>query len=298
MFRVEHLYPHIQQSVKVEWNLGKRCNYDCSYCPPVIHDNSSPHTDIQILKNAVDELSKIKNIRISFTGGEPCVHPKILELLEYAKPKVSWLNVTTNGTRTAEFYIDILDRLINHIVFSIHFEYDYQKVIETVLNVAQQTQNKNILAHVMMLPGRLNDVSDACRRLKEAGIKYALRPVRWTETHDIFEDMERYSAEEKEFLVAQNHNPPHNTLVDEKDSCNTNDLLIEKTNQFKGWKCNAGLESLMINWDGEVHRATCRVGGPIGNIYNGTFTKPTEAIDCTREWCTCAADINITKVKS
>jgi MoaA/NifB/PqqE/SkfB family radical SAM enzyme len=297
MFKVEHLYPHIKQSVKVEWNLGKRCNYDCSYCPAVIHDNTSPHTDIDILKNAVDELSKINNIRISFTGGEPCVHPKILDLLEYAKPKVSWLNVTTNGTRTAEFYVDILDRLINHIVFSVHFEYDYQKVIETVLNVAQHTKNKNILVHMMMLPGHLDDVFDACRRLKEAGINYALRPIRWTETHDVFEDMERYSADEKDFLVTQNHNPPHNTMIDETESCNTNDLLIAKTNQFKGWKCNAGLESLMINWDGEVHRATCRVGGPIGNIYEGTFVQPTEAIDCTREWCTCAADINITKSK-
>ena len=297
MFKVEHLYPHVKQSVKVEWNLGKRCNYDCSYCPAVIHDNTSPHTDINILKNAVDELSKINNIRISFTGGEPCVHPKILDLLEYAKPKVSWLNVTTNGTRTAEFYIDILDRLINHIVFSVHFEYDYQKVIETVLNVAQHTKNKNILVHMMMLPGHLDDVSDACRRLKEAGINYALRPIRWTETHDVFEDMERYSADEKDFLVTQNHNPPHNTMIDETESCNTNDLLIAKTNQFKGWKCNAGLESLLINWDGEVHRATCRVGGPMGNIYEGTFAPPTEAINCTREWCTCAADINITKSK-
>jgi len=297
MFKVEHLYQHIRNSVKVEWNLGKRCNYDCSYCPAVIHDNTSPHTDIEILKRAVDQLAQIKNVRISFTGGEPCVHPKILELLEYAKPKVSWLNVTTNGTRTSEFYTDILDRLINHIVFSIHFEYDYQKVIETVLNVSQHTKNKNILAHVMMLPGRLDDVSDACKHLKEADIKYALRPIRWTETHDIFEDMERYSAEEKEFLVTQNHTPPHNTIIDETESCNTNDLLIEKTNQFKDWKCNAGLESLMINWDGEVHRATCRVGGPIGNIYEGTFVQPKEAIACTRQWCTCAADINITKIK-
>ena len=150
---------------------------------------------------------------------------------------------------------------------------------------------------MMMLPGHLDDVSDACRRLKEAGINYALRPIRWTETHDVFEDMERYSADEKDFLVTQNHNPPHNTMIDETESCNTNDLLIAKTNQFKGWKCNAGLESLMINWDGEVHRATCRVGGPIGNIYEGTFAQPTEAINCTREWCTCAADINITKSK-
>jgi len=36
----------------------------------------------------------------------------------------------------------------------------------------------------------------------------------------------------------------------------------------------------------------------LGNIYKGTFQKPTEPIDCTRDWCTCAADINITKVKN
>ena len=48
MFKVEHLYKHVQGSVKVEWNLGKRCNYDCTYCPAEIHDNTSKHTDIKI----------------------------------------------------------------------------------------------------------------------------------------------------------------------------------------------------------------------------------------------------------
>ena len=110
--------------------------------------------------------------------------------------------------------------------------------------------------------------------------------------------MNRYSEEEKKFLKIQNHNPPHNTLVDQSKTCNVNDMLILKTNQFKGWLCNAGLESLMINWDGDVHRATCRVGGSIGNIYNGTFGIPKDPIVCTREWCTCAADINLTKIKN
>ena len=87
-------------------------------------------------------------------------------------------------------------------------------------------------------------------------------------------------------------------MIDETIECNVNDLLINKTNAFKGWTCHAGLESLMINWDGDVHRATCRVGGSLGNIYKGSFKKPTETITCTRDWCTCAADINITKYTS
>ena len=86
MFKVENKYPHYAESVKVEWNLGKRCNYDCSYCPAEIHDNYSEHTPIHILKNTVDELSKIKNVRISLTGGEPFVHPDITQLLAYARP--------------------------------------------------------------------------------------------------------------------------------------------------------------------------------------------------------------------
>ena len=44
-----------QDQVRIEWNLSKRCNYDCSYCPPEIHDHSSPHTDIEILKNTISE---------------------------------------------------------------------------------------------------------------------------------------------------------------------------------------------------------------------------------------------------
>ncbi len=54
----------------------------------------------------------------------------------------------------------------------------------------------------------------------------------------------------------------------------------------------------MINWDGEVHRATCRVGGSLGNIYTGTFAIPTEPIICDRNFCTCAADIPLTKINN
>jgi len=75
-----------------------------------------------------------------------------------------------------------------------------------------------------------------------------------------------------------------------------NDIIKHNQNQFEGWSCSAGIESLMINWDGDVHRATCRVGGSLGNIYQNTFEVPTEWVTCTRKWCTCAADIPLSKV--
>jgi MoaA/NifB/PqqE/SkfB family radical SAM enzyme len=71
--------------------------------------------------------------------------------------------------------------------------------------------------------------------------------------------------------------------------------IIEHLNKYKDWTCNAGLESLMINWDGDVHRATCRVGGSLGNIYDDSFVAPNEPVVCDRNFCTCASDIPITK---
>ena len=52
MNKITSSWPH-QDQIKIEWNLGKRCNYDCSYCPSSIHDSFSPHTDINILEGVI-----------------------------------------------------------------------------------------------------------------------------------------------------------------------------------------------------------------------------------------------------
>ena len=36
----------------VEWFMGRRCNYDCSYCSALEHDNISPHVKFEDIQNA------------------------------------------------------------------------------------------------------------------------------------------------------------------------------------------------------------------------------------------------------
>jgi hypothetical protein len=78
------------------------------------------------------------------------------------------------------------------------------------------------------------------------------------------------------------------------EESNVNDLLANETNKFKGWMCWAGLQNLTIDNDGNVWRAICKVGGKLGDIHTG-FSVPTEPIICTKENCTCAADIQLSK---
>ena len=263
MYKVTSRWPH-QNSIKIEWNLGKRCNYDCSYCPSSIHNNSSPHTDIEILKATVDKLVSLgKPIRLSFTGGEPCVHPKFDELIKYAKYKgISWISVTTNGTRPFEFYASLP---VDQYVFSIHFEYDWQRVYDTVSKVADQTTIK-LVAQIMCHHDYIHQSMTVFARCLSAHIPATLRRIRWTEgDHDLFDDM-RYHPDDLAWIKKQESTVQGNCVIDGEQIIHANDVIKLHLNKYNGWTCNAGIESLMINWDGDVHRATCRVCCSLCNI--------------------------------
>jgi MoaA/NifB/PqqE/SkfB family radical SAM enzyme len=247
------------------------------------------------LQDTVDRLMTLgKPIRLSFTGGEPCVHPKFLELIKYCKHVgVSWISVTTNGTLPFEFYSALE---ADQIVFSIHLEFDWKRVFNTVESVVDLT-NKKVIAQIMAHHDHMDAVVQLRARCLLAHIPNTIRRIRWTEgDHDLFDDM-RYHPDDLNWIKDQEATVNGNCIIDGEKIIHANDVIKLHLNKYKDWSCNAGIESLMINWDGDVHRATCRVGGSLGNIYAGTFSIPTEPITCDRNFCTCAADIPLTKIR-
>ena len=292
MFKVTSRYAH-QGTIKIEWNLGKRCNYDCSYCPGEIHDNFSPHTDIEILKSAADRLILLgKPVRLSFTGGEPTVHPKFKELVQYCKHiGISWISVTTNGTLPYEFYEGLP---VDQYVFSIHLEYDWKRVFNTVESIHKLSTIK-VIAQIMAHHDHMPAVMQLRAKCLLGKIPNTVRRIRWTKgDHDLFDDM-RYNGKDLEWLKEMESTVEANCVIDDDKLMHANDVIKLHFNKYKDWTCNAGIESLMINWDGDVHRATCRVGGSLGNIYDNTFLQPVDPVICDRNFCTCAADIPLTK---
>ena len=39
-----------EKIIHVDWFLGRRCNFDCVYCPPTIHDSTSSYPDFKKLQ--------------------------------------------------------------------------------------------------------------------------------------------------------------------------------------------------------------------------------------------------------
>jgi hypothetical protein len=74
----------------------------------------------------------------------------------------------------------------------------------------------------------------------------------------------------------------------------TDELVGEKLNYLRDWKCGAGVDNLYIDMDGYVWTASCRVGGKLGNVFED-FTVPDDWIKCTQKVCSCGADLFIPK---
>jgi hypothetical protein len=109
---------------QVLWDLGRMCNYNCTYCWPSVHSNTeqfaSYETIVKAIDMIVDHWSVGKSIRWNFGGGEPTMHPRFIDILKHLKSKNQWVLVTTNGSRSTKFWREAAP-YINSINMSAHF---------------------------------------------------------------------------------------------------------------------------------------------------------------------------------
>ena len=91
----------------IEWKLHNVCNYDCSFCGEEHKDGSNRWKDLDTYKMYVDKLVAAAGdmpLWIQFTGGEPTLYPKLIELFQYMKSKGVYTGMVTNGTRTLRWW--------------------------------------------------------------------------------------------------------------------------------------------------------------------------------------------------
>jgi organic radical activating enzyme len=109
---------------QVLWDLGRRCNYNCTYCWPSVHSNTEKFPSIEevirTLDMVIDHWANGKQIRWNFGGGEPTMHPEFIEILKHLKKRGQWVLVTTNGSRSNKFWKEAV-QYINSINMSAHF---------------------------------------------------------------------------------------------------------------------------------------------------------------------------------
>lgn len=151
------------QNKQIFWEIGRRCNYDCSYCHTYVHNNFEEHKSLEMLKFATDQLgefSKGEKINFAISGGEPTLNPDYLAWAHYLVSKGHKLSTHSNGSRSPEYYQELIT--LSDLNISVHFEfYQKDKMLELLTVLARTIRERReqglVANHVevmlMLAPG-------------------------------------------------------------------------------------------------------------------------------------------------
>ena len=315
----------------ITWDLGRRCNYDCSYCPPHRHDNTSSHAEWTALTAGADfvfEYAELmaryrqsKDIHISFTGGEPTVHPKFIEFAKYIRQQYNTnykdkfnlhLDLTTNGAMSKRIASAVIENF-DYATVSYHAE-AVDKLKSQVISRIEQFAESSIglKVNVMLHAQHFEECKTLCETLRQKQIKFVPRAIgedpdsrskfAHTYTQDQIDWFQKFWGRTSQDTLTGRPCCGGRTF---KTCSSGGDQEVKFINfrKFKDWHCSVNWFFLHVEQqtDSVYHHQTCQATfdgrGSIGKISEGkkiidTFRNQLESktmpiIVCPNQFCGC-----------
>lgn len=183
MFNIEDKSNRYQ----IIWDLGRRCSYACSYCPPHRNNKTSSFVNYDILCKSMDGVAEYATLydtfrkrpakkKLSFTGGEPTVHPDFFRFLQYVKTEYPDFSrgLTTNGW----FQNTVLDKVLSLTTggtLSYHCEATDKQKKQVISNaiVLREKYKVNVMFHKDFF----EECIDVCEKLEKNSVDYIPRII-------------------------------------------------------------------------------------------------------------------------
>src|SRR5664279_4507462 len=73
----------------------RRCNLSCTYCNE--YDDFSKPVPVETMKRRIDDLARIGTSIVTFSGGEPLLHPELDDLIAHVRTHPIIAGLITNG---------------------------------------------------------------------------------------------------------------------------------------------------------------------------------------------------------
>ncbi len=288
----------------VEWMISNVCNYSCSYCAPHYHSGSERWLDFDTYKTTCDKIiseSGDKKVSFRWTGGEPTLYPRFIELLQYVKARGHYNSIISNGSRTLRWWRDLYSAdCVDLLYLTYHAEQtsDYDHIID-ICNMFRDC-NTLVIVGLTCPPQQYDRCVEAFNAIRDR--TYAIINVMQINDSG---GMSKYTQIQREFLVKNSAVvrpdplykkvvPPivvGNMTLHYSDGTQHTDIVnyFIRTGQhnFKGWQCTAGQSLIRIEGTA-VQRAVCGVGERWSITDPVLFKKDT--IECSSSSCGCALD--------
>jgi organic radical activating enzyme len=307
---------HPRTTKVVEWRLSNVCNFNCSFCPSEFKDGSKRPLELERYKQIVDNLinqSNQKSIWFQFSGGEPSLYPKIVDLLTYIKSKGGYTSMISNGSRTTRFWTELAEKnVLDRLFLSYHPEQENSP--DHVIEVNEIMQRTGTLVTIFVTtqtdPALFQKAVDGHNKiLKEATAISTLKVIGDSNTMQPYTDEQlsiiqknlyirspKWKTQPKEKFDSISKIPWYDSemVLEYSDGSKKNGraqtLIDHKLNRFKNWECDIGKDLMIIEID-EIFRGVCRQGDRIFNILDENITWKTDSVICQKEECNCGIDI-------
>lgn len=296
----------------IDWNIGSKCNYACSYCPPALHNGAAPWPSYEVAiafcQRVIEHYERIgKATFFQFSGGEPTLYKQLPDIATFLRTRRSQVGVISNGSRNLSWWSSFRE-VVDKVVLTHHIEYvDLDHLIAVARLVSEKVRTH---VNITMLPARFDECLANARHLSEAcdNISITLKPL----LVDFGSSMYQYDEAQTRVLLTQTFPDPMRNFATKSarglmrmvyDDGSTkltkaSHLIVSGQNRWAGWNCQIGTEILSINQNGQIFRSICRQGGPIGDIADSELSLPDGGILCQKAVCRCVSDITISKSRA
>ena len=135
---------------EIVWNFTYQCNLRCKHCYENAGSKKRTELSTEEAKQVLDILSQIAGIglpALSFSGGEPLARRDFFEIAAYAKKRVGYISIASNGTlitkdvarRIKDVGVDYAEISIDGATPQVHNEFRgipgaFEKTLEGVKN--------------------------------------------------------------------------------------------------------------------------------------------------------------------
>lgn len=317
-----------QEELQIRFFPTDICNYSCSYCWPgsgnigKFRYPKNINTVIQnfrtLFERYTEKFNKTKFHLHIIGGGEPTMWPHLEKFCKEIKQTHNvYITLCSNGSRTLRWWEDNC-QYFDSVNLSCHHEF---VDIGHYISVADLLFSKQVKVTAIVVMDAM--YWDRCvsniTQMQKSVYPWFIEAKAVVDAPG--RDMESYTPHQLEYLKTglkrmpssdwlleriNDLRPFESVVLFEDDSVLTarpGDIVVNKWNQFKGWKCNVAIETLLINYDGSV-KGSCQepiFAGKNFNMFSENFSQEFDlniefkSIICPRNYCHCQPETHVTK---
>lgn len=281
----------MNNTIKIDWNLGNTCDLKCSYCSPVLHDGTNPFPNIEkfipAFDHLIDQTRDFSRVNIEFSGGEPTQSDGIRKIiLENTDNRIKFKLVSN-----AQAPLDWWEVTVQHL-FELTLTYHQATNLEHFLNVIRVVEKYlKPKIYVSLTPSNWESQIVAYKFLKS--FDFDVRPqmlysnfTKGNNEYLKYND-EQWAEYFKEIGIDVNVPKQVESTIEFK--------RVNKLNDFYGHLCWAGTTQFVIDNFGDAWRGWCKSDRCLGNVFLKTLVLNPIPKVCPKTQCKNGFDLGAKK---